>query len=332
MTLLHNLNWRERLAALVSRYDYIYFYSADPGASATLRPIYDMAKKTGVAAGWYVEGWAAHAYLPDAIYIARKDDFLNLDRSKIRQAVFMGQQVNQARAYKNLVYFKNLGLETVFISDHWKDISAHFKTAGREGFVLPDHFYVPDQVAYDVQFKTLLSAGIARDELEKSMEIFVHPGLEQSLEKIHAVSENEKIVMRRKYGAHEKIIVMMLDCIQDHEKELYGFNWKTALDQAVSYFHAHYPKAVLLVKPHPRQDHEEVRAYLQKYAEGSSVIMVEESTGEIFVALADEVWGITTILLVVAQKAAKPIKVFMPARTAAGELESNAHIEPFVVK
>lgn len=328
-----NLNWRDRIKDLVWCYDRIYFYSSDPGATAVLKPVYVEAQKQEKAAEWYVEGWSTHAYLPNAVYISDKNDFLKPEGDIARQAIIMGQQVNYQRAYKNLAYFKELGLETIFISDHWKGIAKHFKPSEKDGIVLPDCIYVPDQVAYDAQIQAFSEIGISEDISCDILKIFVHPGLEQSLERIKSYDKKQLEGFRHKYDVKKNLIVMMLDCIQDHEIRYYGFNWKTAFEQAYAYLKEHYtPDTTLLIKPHPRQDEYDVSNYLQKYCEDDQLRLVEEKDGELFVAMADEIWGITTILLVVALKAGKTIKVFMPERTENGVKESNKHIEPYVIK
>lgn len=324
--------WRQEIRNLVGRYDRIHFYSADPGATAIMRPIHEEAHKTGKANTWFVEGWAAHAYLPGERYISGEREFFNAKPFAEKQVVIMGQQVNFERAYSRLKYLKEAGIETVFVSDHWKNIAKTFKPAEDAAIFLPDHFYVPDQFAYDVQIQSLLAHGLNRADVENALEIFVNVGVEQSAELIAAVPPDELRQLKNRYKSRGMTIVMMLDCIQDEEKKILGFDWKSALDQAVTHFQSCYKNGKLLIKPHPRQDLGEVEEYISQYGLGISLELVKEPKGEPFIALADEVWGITTILLAVALRVGKPIKVFMPERTREGERESNAHIEPYLVK
>src|SRR5690606_19732642 len=118
---------------------------------------------------------------------------------------------------------------------------------------------------------------------------------------------------------------LMLDCVNIREKSVLGFDWQSALDEAVKCFRKDYQDSTLLIKPHPRQDVSDVKHYLNASEIPENVSLVEESEGEPFIALSDEIWGMTTVLLVVALKAGKPIKVFMPGRTEAGARESNDH-------
>ena len=323
------MNWRDEIANLVACYDKIYFYTADPGATAILRVIYEQASAQNKAQSWFVEGWAAHAYLPNACSIENETRIFSDDICAENTTLIMGQQVNFERAYERLKYFRSLEIETIFISDHWKSIERSFKPDETTKVILPHHFYVPDQIAYDVQMQNLTAHGISENELKRVMEVFIHPGVEYSLEQVKSFSTKE---LKTKYNTSGETIVMMLDCIQDSEKERLGFDWKCALAQAVKHFQSSYPSnASLLVKPHPRQEPEIIQAHLKKYKSDKRIKMVTEPIGEPFVAMADEVWGITTILLIVALKAGKPIKVFMPNRTVLGKKESNAHIEPYVM-
>lgn len=325
-------DWREEVRNLVSRYDNIYFYSTDPGATAVIEPIYQESQKVGKANTWFVEGWAAHAYLPKSQYISGNQEFFIANSSAQKQAVIMGQQVNFERAHSRLKHFKNSGVDTVFISDHWKNIAEIFAPPGTNEYILPNHLFVPDNIAYDLQINSLTKHGINKKDIENSLKIIPHIGVGRSVEQIHSFTNESLRHLKVKYSARGWIIVMMLDCIQGNEKKYLGFDWKSALDQAISHFRAQYKTATLLIKPHPRQNLDEVQQYLAHYHSDKLVRVVQEPKGEPLVAIADEIWGMTTILLIVALRVGKPIKVFMPDRTLAGANESNAHIEPYLVK
>ncbi|WP_417613206.1 hypothetical protein [Owenweeksia hongkongensis] len=316
-----------RIAECLEAYDSVFFYTADPGASSALLPFHQVAKNSGKFRSWYVEGWAKYAYLPDACPFSAQGSWA---QSKEKVAVFMGQQVDFDRAYQRIKLYKSLGADVHFISDHWKDISQSFRPTPDQAYVLPDYLYVPDSAAYDKQVEWLEAHGIPRDIVQSTVVDFFHPGIERSLKLISDVSSEMRLELLSKYSANRHVITMMLDCTTKHDRKVLGFNWETALTAAMDFFIEQYDDATLLVKPHPRQSKEEVLEFLSTRA-CPRVHMVEEDNPERFVAISDEIWGITTVLLVVALKAGRKIKVFMPERTPAGAAESNVHIEPYIV-
>ena len=316
-----------RIRECLDPYDSVFFYTADPGASSVLLPFHKVAKETEKFRAWYVDGWARYAYLPDACPFSDK---AVCTANTGKTAVFMGQQVNFSRAYQRIQFFKSVGVDIHFISDHWKDISQSFRPTLKDDYELPDCLYVPDAAAYKKQFEWLELHGVSTDTIRSVLIEFFHPGIERSLKLISAVQEEKQRELLSKYAASEYVITMMLDCTTEHDKKVLGFDWKTALTSAIDLFSETYCNATLLVKPHPRQSKEEVEALLSIRG-CPAVRMVDEDFPEQFVAISDEIWGITTVLLVVALKADRRIKVFMPQRTKAGAAESNVHIEPYVV-
>lgn len=322
------MNWREHLSALVAGYDRLWFYAADPGAVSTLLPVSDEARRQNKFAGWMTEGWARETgAVPGA---APADKISVLPAPQPGDAVVMGQQVDFARAHRRLREISARGFVTVFISDHWKDISGIF--TGSDAPILPSRLLVPDAEAQALQHETLTAAGFTAADVKRCLDIFFHPGVEKGVEMVAAHSAPTLDRLRDKYKLNGRTAILFLDKVEPDEKPLYGFDWRSSLDLALAYMKETGVVDNLLVKPHPRQNFREVWEYLEPYRESGHVAPVTERRGETFIALCDEVWGMTTILLIIAQKAGRPIRAFMPDRTAAGAAQSNAHIEPFVIK
>ena len=124
-----------RIRECLDPYDSVFFYTADPGASSVLLPFHKVAKETEKFRAWYVDGWARYAYLPDACPFSDK---AVCTANTGKTAVFMGQQVNFSRAYQRIQFFKSVGVDIHFISDHWKDISQSFRPTLKDDYELPD--------------------------------------------------------------------------------------------------------------------------------------------------------------------------------------------------
>jgi hypothetical protein len=318
----------DRITGCLEPYDNVYFYTADPGATSALMPFFRRAKELSKFRNWYVDGWACSVSLEQQQPISKH---ILSSSACGKTAVFMGQQVDFSRAFDRLQAFKNAGFHTHFVSDHWKDISLSFKPKEKGDFLFPDRFYVPDTEAFERQLQWLQQRGIPDEVVKSSMVAFFHPGVEASLSIISEFSAVQCQKLRDRYSVATKCLVtMMLDCTTPEEEVNYGFGWRSSLISAIQHFTECYEDTTLLVKPHPRQRRVEVLDVVMK-ASNPKIMVVEENAPEQFVAASDEIWGATTVLLVVARKAGKRIKVFMPNRTSKGELESNIHIEPYIV-
>ena len=328
-----NKIYEQKIEKLILSYDKLYLYSADPGATAVLKPLHSIAQRKRKFVNWFVEGWAKGANLPASVCLETDNFRMPQFASSSRVAMFMGQQVEFDRAYNRLSQFKESGFETIFISDHWKEINKSFKLSDNHNLILPDLFLVPDELAYKIQKNSLEQLGASKVQISKMLRRFVHLGLINSIQKIESLKKADAKFIKDKYEIYdsERIIVMMLDCILPEEKKKIGFDWRTSLQLAIEHFSLNEPEAQLLVKPHPRQSRLDVENFVLSYSSNKKIKVVEEKDPEPFVLIANEVWGITSILLVLALKVDKPIKSFMPNRTELGKRESNEHIEPFVI-
>ena len=86
-----------------------------------------------------------------------------------------------------------------------------------------------------------------------------------------------------------------------------------------------------MVKPHPRQDAEVVRREIARMELGGAVVDLYSGDTERLIAIAAEVWGMTTVALNVALTSGKLIRSFQVGRNEAGARASNPHIEPFTI-
>lgn len=322
-------DWRTRISDLVKNYSKIHIYAVDPGAVASLRPFYEEALKLDKAGHWFAEGWAAANAEGD--YTPADTMARVLGIAIPGEAILMGQQVNFEQAYQRLALCQQKNYQTLFISDHWKDIATLFRPHPEYEPLLPHRFLVPDREAYDLQRKTLPTVGLSLPIINDRLEIFLHTGVERALDRIRQTPDPHIREIRSRYCLPERTIIMLLDNVDRKGTELLGFDWQNCLDLAIAYMEKYEPHSKLLVKPHPRQDFNEIKTHIDGLNSKTFIDIVREPDSEPFIILCDEVWGMTTVLLVIAQRWGKPIRAFMANRTATGALDSNAHIEPYTI-
>lgn len=304
-----------------------YFYAADPGAVSILEPIEKFFKKKDKKTHWFFEGWAANnIYKENSDFLVQGKKFPQFNSSK-RSFLFMGQQTDYKLANSRLLETLNQNLFTIFVSDHWKDISPNF--CNNNKIIIPDLIWVPDDVAHNFQKSNLRRLGVPDSEISKKLWVFGHPGIEKKINKINNIRCIEVDTIRREYNCDGSVIFMVLDPFEEATKEELGFDWKSSLKAAVNYLKANKPEASLLIKAHPRQNIDIIREFVDNLYY-SNLKVVKHECIEPFVAVAEEVWGISSLVLIVALKLNKPIRVFVPNASPLGLLHINAHIYPFI--
>lgn len=290
--------WEE----LISNFDRLHVYTVDPGAHAIARELVPLLRATGRLGAWYADGWSAAqaagsrpaAELPDAL--------------QPRDALVIGSQTNFAKTQDMLGKASVAGATTIFVFDHWKNYREHF---GRGK--LADIIVVPDEIAGRTVTEVL------GEEVGPRVRILPHLAIEAAADRILAAS----------IAVQPETIALLLDPTEAADG--LGYDWRTALAAALKQKIA-APVRKILVKPHPRQDAGAVARELAGLQRSDVEIEIFNGVTEDLVALASEVWGMTTVVLNVALAVGKPIRSFQCGRNDAGARASNPHIEPYVIK
>lgn len=278
----------------------VLLYTVDPGACALVEGLNQVLQSTGRLAGWYAEGWALQHH-PQCLSIDALPSQLNEKRT-----LLLGSQTNFSRTHHFLRVARQAGARTIFVFDHWKNYASHFLPD-----VLPDRIVVADETGCEALLEAI------GGEYASRVSILPHLGIEAAVIRIQANT-------LRLPG----VVAVLLDPTESSDQ--LGYDWRSVLHEIGLLAHA-IPDTMFHIKPHPRQNIQEVIAFLQQ--EGMSAkrfILVDMNTEEL-IAAADEVWGMTTIALVAALRAGKSIKSIQTGRNAKGKAASNYIIEPFVI-
>jgi hypothetical protein len=289
--------WREFL----SGYGCIHLYTVDPGAHAMATELVPLIRDMGRLGVWFAEGWSAE----------REDDCrpaAELPRGlNAGDAIILCSQTNYARTQAVLKQAADAGATTVFLFDHWKNFKEHFG----EG-PLADVIVVPDGAARAPLMGALGEVVVNR------IRVLPHLAVEAASDSVAASGVTPQ----------RGVIAMLLDPTEPADG--LGYDWRSIL-AAASELVRHRSNARLLVKPHPRQSADTVACEVAAWQErGVTIEMYSGDTAQL-IAMAEEVWGMTTVALNVALSVGKPIRSFQIGRNAAGVLASNPHIEPYVV-
>jgi hypothetical protein len=289
--------WREFLAG----YARIHFYTADPGAHAIAVELVPLARDLGQLSGWFAEGWSM-ARNRGCRPAAELEPALNAGAT-----LLLGSQTDYGRTQSLLAAARTAGAATVFVFDHWKNYAEHFG-----GQPLPDVIVVPDVIARE-QFLAAVGS-----DAEPHLRVLPHPGIDAAAERVTGLDAEVR----------KGTIALLLDPTESADG--LGYDWRGSLAAALAAVGAR-PGSRLLIKPHPRQDPGAVNDEIAMLSRNHGAVELYSGETERLIAMAEEVWGMTTSALNVALAVGKPIRSFQVGRNARGERASNPHIEPFAV-
>ncbi len=320
----------ERLEELLSCFTRIDFYAVDAGAVSILSEVRKLTVNMGIHGDWYVDGWASNHNLPNMR--SYKELKIRLNEKKLSQdstyAVAMGQQVNFQKATSMLKNCRDNNIPVYFFSDHWKDISDIFNQPDGS-WLIPEKLFLPDEIAYDLFCECMQENSCPQSLYIDNLEIIPHLGVASSLADIAAISGDSISKIRRNMAdGFECVILLALDPTEHSDPDSPGYDWRDVVTAAIVYRDKYYSDAYIWIKPHPRQDFNIVKEYCSNI---TSAIGVVNGSVEKYIAAADEVWGMTSVVLVVAQRANLPIRSFQPDRNGYGIRDSNPYIEPYVI-
>jgi hypothetical protein len=288
--------WREFLA----RHERIHVYTVDPGAHALATEFVPLIRDMGRLGGWFAEGWAA-AREPSC----RSASELTSSVAP-QDAVILGSQTCFERTQDFLRRLADVAT-TIFTFDHWKNYAQHFGDGAPA-----DAITVPDETGRRLLLEAL---GMA---IEARVHVLPHLGIEAAVDRIRAFG----------LDVQPGTVALLLDPTEPEDR--LGYDWRSVLAAVAEHVSGNLSMRIL-VKPHPRQDIHAVARELETWQRRG--IPFEMNAGDIerLIAMAEGVWGMTTIALNVALAAGKPILSFQIGRNAKGASASNPHIEPFAV-
>jgi hypothetical protein len=193
------------------------------------------------------------------------------------------------------------------VFDHWKNYAEHFG-----GQPLPDVIVLPDEIGRE-HFLAAVGSHAA-----PHLRVLPHPGIDAATQRVAALDA----------PVRKGTIALLLDPTEAPDG--LGYDWRGTLASALAAAEAR-AASLLLVKPHPRQNIDMVRDEIAVLGRNRMATELYGGETESLIAIAEEVWGMTTSALNVALAVGRPIRSFQVGRNAKGERASNPHIEPFAI-
>lgn len=302
----------------------VHVHCADPGAWALLGELEPALRAAGLPGAVFVEGWAADAaagrgepFSPAAFRAAAAPGDLLL----------LGARVDYARTRHVMALCREAGVACALVLDHWKNYAEHF--LGDHGPVLPDRVLVPDEMAARGLAERFAVHPALSALTPCPVTVLGHPAMEKSLERIRAQSPEESQAVLRSLGvAGSPVAALFLDPVRPEDG--YGYDAASVVAFVARWARGNRPHTAVLVKPHPRQPGPG-EEYLAPFRDHGVAARLASGPFEPLVAAADEVWGMTSMVLVTALRAGRPVISFQPGRTESGRNQSNPYLEPWVI-
>lgn len=314
----------QKIINIFSPYKTAHLYCADPGAYAVLSVLYSLLIENNIVVRFYCDGWAAlHseiAFLPP--------QQITFDQALKQDILVLGSQLDFDLTYSYLQKSRAISMTTVFVFDHWKNYLEHFTSNLRQPTLLPNYVFFPDQLCKD-EFEKRIDGFALTKELFNPV-ITGHLAIEHKIQNFSKISADLLESLKQKYGLKgQKLILILLD--PENKQEAFGFTLEKNLRAMYKkLLNATDETITVVIKPHPRQDlalFNEVMHSAWNTEKVAYQLADNADSLEAMIAISQEVWGITTMGLVLAKRMGKCIKSFQIDRNALGSLQSNSHIE-----
>jgi hypothetical protein len=321
------MNIPEELLEEIASFQSIHFYLTDPGAVSICRPLIKSLQKR-VLINVYTEGWAANNYSGVSRTFTELANVMH--ESPSTSAIFLGSQTTFSRTHEILQLAKKTKIFSYFIFDHWKNYAEHFKiNEGR--YIFPDRILLPDQLAKEQFFDSFTKKIIKDHQLHSRVCISGHFYILEMLEKIKSC---ENLPENRKILSQDLYILIILDPDEPENSPGLGYTVESTLKAMKEYYLSSKNGHTLIIKPHPRQDLDSLHEILAEWKEIPYELLSQDLTIPLhaYIAHAEQVWGVTSIALIIAKFAEKKILSFQKNRNNYGKSCSTVHLEDSLVQ
>lgn len=323
---LVRLDVSNTIMALLGQYATIRLFCVDPGATYSMLAMVDELGLDKARLQFYSEGWASAQQLVPAVPLTPQA-IADFDKQDI---LIIGSQTNYVRTQEVIQATKQHGIPVVFIFDHWKNYLDHFYNESNNKVTLPEYILFPDAICQQGFEQSFKRCKIPIPDYQGI--ISHHFAIDKQVADIQSINIDKTNKLKQSYDAVDTRIYLILLEPEETAIDL-GYTLISNCQVMFGELKKITGLQKVLIKPHPRQDVIALRNVLDACWDQCllpyHLCAAEDKVADL-IAIADEVWGITTVGLIIAKKLGKPIRSFQVGRNERGILQSNSYIEPFV--
>ncbi|RPI76158.1 MAG: hypothetical protein EHM45_13790 [Desulfobacteraceae bacterium] len=246
-----------------------------------------------------------------------------------------GAQQHFSKNYEMLAQCRNSGIKTLFVFDSWKNYLVNFRDPLSGVFYLPSRIAVADQAMKAGILSAL--AGYTEENIESKIDILGQPAIDASISYISSLSPENVASLRKRYNPDRKILRLFImepireDFLQVNQVDP-GYDEYTILE----YFLTHLctENSRVLIKVHPRQKRDEFLKSIPFVLRNARKLFMEieyDEKIEHLIAIADEIYGMTSISLTVAIRCGKKAGSVQVGRNGYGNTLSNPELEKCLI-
>lgn len=327
-----------RIKDAINGFHVYYFFCVEPGAFQCMSPVYQMLKQEGKSIHWVGEGWFLKQN-PSGDYIINLKQFYQdvLQYHPNSVCVVLGSHATYSITQECIRFCHTQMLFSFFLFDHWCNVELHFLDQENKKLYLPNKIGSVDDIGKKALWDALLPYQPHESYLNQIVTVG-QPSIEKTVQKIQSVSTEEINSFRCSLNAVERELLVFLmepNCedfgLEPYDVSYLGYTEYTILDYVLN--HVKKDENVLLIKPHPRQNMDVFYSCINQYSENvmHDCFVITDKPLELIIASADRVCGMTTVVLIMALKAGKPIVSIQKNRTERAKKMSNIYFENYLV-
>lgn len=314
----------------------VIFYCADPGAFFIMEPVYLELKNNGRQVQWVFDGWcqknvSTYEFIEYDLLMSRIDSF---DAGKV--CIIIGKRShNIIRNWELMRKSRKRKLYSIFFVDYWSNYLDDF-LINKVSLSLPDKIWIMDKEARLTLIKQILPY-LKNEKYCENIIIAGHPGIEKTVEIISKISELDLNILKNRFTTNKRIVLVVLEPLRKDRGidanglPLMGYDEFSFL----SYFADNYncKNMKVIIKPHPRQDVSKIKQFIDESPAFFHINyeLVDKSDLNELIAIADEVVGMTSTVLILAMKCGKKITSIQPDRNEIGRELAPDILEPFTL-
>lgn len=328
-----------RIKDAIDGYPVTYFFCVEPGAFQCMSPVYLTLKQEGKSVQWVGGGWFLEQN-PSGEKVIHLEQFYQevLRHDPETVCVVLGSHATYSITQECIRFCHAQHLFSFFLFDHWCNLELHFLDQKNKILHLPNRIGAVDEVGKNALWDALLPYHPDESYLNQIM-VVGQPSIENTVKKIQSVSAEEIQSFRFQLNAVDcelSVFLMEPNCedfgLEPYDVSYLGYTEYTTLDYVLK--QERKDGGVLVIKPHPRQNMDVFQSCIQQYSDKElrGCFVITDKPLELIIAAADRVLGMTTVVLIMALKAGKPIVSIQKNRTERGKKMSNIYFENYLVK
>ncbi len=329
----------ERIYEAISGFSVYFFYVVEPGAYQCTSDVFAILKSEGKQVYWVGGGWFYDTKPVEDAVLSQEEFFQIVTTFPSKDVcVVFGSQADHSNTQKGIEFCKQQNMFTLFLFDHWCNLELHFLDQENKVLHLPHRIGVVDAFEQEALWNALRPYN-PPNGYRNNIVVTGQPSIESMVQKIQRVTPQSIQAFRREINAVDRKVQLYLmepNCVDFGldvwDRNYLGYTEYTVLDLVLK--EKRDNDDVLLIRPHPRQRMDVFHSFFDGYSNNlkRDCIVATKHPLELLIASADAIYGMTTVVLIMALKAGKTVVSLQPNRTARGKKMSNIYIEQYLEK